>query len=102
MINEKQAYGFNDTLKDLGFKDFFNKYAPFSRFFTLDKKSKTLYVRRDIERKYGKYYFAFEVWVRDNKKSVFAKDQDTHIFMTAKNENLITLRAKILSAAGAL
>lgn len=62
-----------------GFNNFWNEYAPTSRFYTKDiDGNKTLYVRRDFDKCRKHNVYTFESWIRDNNKSIHDKDIDTN------------------------
>jgi glutamate mutase epsilon subunit len=78
MIRENEASKVTEVLQNVGYKDFYNEHAPFSRFYTKDiEDNKTLYVRRDIEDYRGHNIWSFETWTRDNNKNILDKTVDS-------------------------
>lgn len=77
-IKEIEKELVTSKLKENGYKQFYNEYAPFSMFFTKDMEdNKTLYVRRDIEDFRSHDVWSFEIWERDNNKHILDKNIDT-------------------------
>lgn len=89
----------NEILLELhknGFTAEYNRYAPFSMFFTKELKgNKTFYVREDIELTHGRTHYSFETWERDNTKDILAKDLDKNNTLYYYKQDISTLIATI-------
>ena len=78
-IRENENYMVEETLRDLGYTNFWNEYCPQSRFFTKDiEDNKTLYVRKDVDTYRNNYVYSYEAWIRDNNKNILDKNVDSN------------------------
>lgn len=79
MIKEQENGKIVEVLTKNGFIDFWNEYAPTSRFFTKNiDGNMTLYVRRDYKKYRNNDTYSFEIWIRDNNKNILDKNVDTN------------------------
>lgn len=77
MFKNEEVYLIERQFSNNGFNNFWNEYAPTSRFYTKDiEDNKTLYVRRDFNKYRGHNVFKYRSWIRDHNKDVSDKDFD--------------------------
>lgn len=89
-ITHLQAYTIRETLIKNGYTQFYNKYCPFSVFWTKEVGNKIYYVRVDEDSYYKITIYKYERWIRDPSKFNLnnLSEQDSDLAQATKPEHV--------------